>query len=337
MKVRNINLSILLLIFILSVLAACTPAEKEIALTEETTTSVVGHVLWVDSYALDYPWSMDLQEGIQSVFAEEDIELHIVHMDTKNNPSDDYCAEAAEAAYTEIETINPDILIVTDDNVQRCLVVPYLMDSEIPIIFAAVNWDASSYGYPNEHITGMIEVELVEQTVEMLSEYADGDLICYLVSDNTTDRKREEIFAERFAELGIVFHFVTNYEEFQTEFLKCQDEYDMMLLGGNGGIEDWDAATVETFILDNIKIPIGTRETFMAPYALLALAKTGQEQGQWAAEAALQVLQNTPIAEIPVVENQIGLLILNLNVASALDVAFPPAVLRSANDIYGVE
>ncbi len=120
-------------------------------------------ILWVDAYYEGYEWSGQIEEGLRSVLDASGAEFQIVRMDTNRHTEPGYCESAGEAALAEIEAFAPDVLIVTDDNPQKCLVVPHLMDSDLPIVFAGVNWDASVYGYPTEHITGMVEVDLIQQ------------------------------------------------------------------------------------------------------------------------------------------------------------------------------
>jgi ABC-type uncharacterized transport system substrate-binding protein len=68
----------------------------------------------------------------------------------------------------------------------------------------------------------------------------------------------------------------------------------------------------------------------MAPYSLLTLAKSSQEQGEWSAQAALSILGGTPPSEIPVAENKKGQLIVNLDLAEKLNVVFAPSLLKTA-------
>ena len=68
----------------------------------------------------------------------------------------------------------------------------------------------------------------------------------------------------------------------------------------------------------------------MAPYTLLTLAKSSQEQGEWAAQSALHVLDGTPISDIAVAENKEGIIILNLDTADKLSIVFAPSLLKNA-------
>jgi ABC-type uncharacterized transport system substrate-binding protein len=63
---------------------------------------------------------------------------------------------------------------------------------------------------------------------------------------------------------------------------------------------------------------------------MLTLAKSSQEQGEWAAEAAITILRGTPPSEIPIAENKKGQLILNLEIANKLNIVFSPSLLKNA-------
>ncbi len=52
-------------------------------------------------------------------------------MDTKRNTSEEFKQEAALKAKALIESSNPDVVIVSDDNAVKCLVQPYNYKSNI--------------------------------------------------------------------------------------------------------------------------------------------------------------------------------------------------------------
>ena len=67
----------------------------------------------------------------------------------------------------------------------------------------------------------------------------------------------------------------------------------MVLLGNSSSIADWDSEAAHQFILNNTQIPSGNWDEWMARYSLITLANSPEEQGEWAARAALQVLGGT--------------------------------------------
>lgn len=60
-------------------------------------------------------------------------------MDTKRNTSQDYIENKSNQLYDSIIKINPDILIVSDDNAVKYIVQPKLDKLSMPIVFCGVN------------------------------------------------------------------------------------------------------------------------------------------------------------------------------------------------------
>lgn len=291
-------------------------------------------IVWVDSYHDGYAWSDGIEAGVQSSLENSGVDLKVVRMDTKRNTDEAFGQQAGLDAKAEIESFNPDVVIACDDNAQKYLVVPYLKDTDLPVVFCGVNWDASPYGFPTSNVTGMIEIDLVTQMIDLLKPYAAGERIAYLTGDTNTERKVFETYNDRFLDGQLQAAFVTDFDEFKSEYLRLQDEVDMVYFGNNAGITDWDDAAAEAFILENAEIPSGSSSDWMAPYVLLIVGKNAAEQGEWAVEAALSILDGTPVSDIPLAENKESSLILNLNLADKLDVVFTPSMLRYA-EVYG--
>jgi len=331
----------LALVATVGALAACAPAGA--ASTPQPGSAAVAQpayadrrILWIDSYHAEYDWSKEVEEGLRSVLDGTGAELKIVRMDTKRNPSDEYGKQAAVSAKAEIDAFQPDVIIASDDPAQKYLIVPYVKDTDAPVVFCCVNWDASGYGYPASNVTGMLEIDLVPQMVELLKPHAKGDRIGYISGDNLTDQKVVKIYNERFFDGQMEAILVKTFDEFKSAYVKMQDEVDILYFGNNAGIEGWDDAQAEDFVTQNARIPSGSRSSWMAPFVLVTVAKLGQEQGEWSAQAALRILDGTPVSDIAVTENKQGKLFLNLKIAEQLGVAFAPSMLRNA-EIYGVE
>jgi ABC-type uncharacterized transport system substrate-binding protein len=341
--IQKSRLIVGLIIFLaLVALPACTssPAiistESEPETVNETQTTYAGkRILWVDSYHAEYEWSASIEAGLREALQDSGVELEIVRMDTKRNTSEEFGIQAAVDAKEIIDAYNPDVIIACDDNAQKYLVVPYLYGADTPVIFCGVNWDASAYNYETgSNVTGMVEVELPEQVVELLKPYAAGDRIAYLTVESATENKVVDIYNDRFFGGEMKLYAVTSLEEFKAAFLQAQDEVDILFIGNNAGIDEWDEAEMEAFIQENTQIPSGTINSWMAPYVLITLAKSAEEQGEWSAQTALQILDGASVSSIPITTNKKGELILNFNLVDQLDVVFTPSMLRNA-EIYG--
>ncbi len=318
------------------VLTACTPStavSTPVATASASSNYAGKKILFIDSYHEGYAWSDGVIKGTKTVLDNTGVDLKLVHMDTKNNPSPDFAKAAGEQVKAEIDTFKPDVVIATDDNAQKYVIVPYFKDTKLPVVFDGVNWDASIYGYPASNVTGMIEVELPGQLVDQLKSYAKGAKLGYLTIDSETERKIVDIYNQRFFNGQMKPYWVKTQDEFKQAFLQAQNEVDILFMGNNAGSDRWDEAEMKQFILDNGKIPTGSINDWMAPYAMVTLAKSSEEQGEWAAKAALRILDGTPVSSIPVSENKKGKLILNLTLAEKLGAVFAPSMLKNA-EIY---
>jgi ABC-type uncharacterized transport system substrate-binding protein len=107
----------------------------------------------------------------------------------------------------------------------------------------------------------------------------------------------------------------------------------MLIVYNYAGIQGWNEGEAKKFVREQTKIPTGCVHEFMAEYTLVSYAKIAEEQGEWSAGAALQILSGKPPKDIPVVTNQKGQLYANLAIAKKLNVTFPLATLKASKVI----
>ena len=289
-------------------------------------------ILWVSSYHEGYEANDDIERGIRAVLKDKAVQLQVLHMDTKRNDAEEFGRQAGLRAFAMVKEFAPDVVIASDDNAQKYLVVPYLLNTGIPIVFCGVNWDASIYGYPAKNVTGMVEVDLIE-LFEHLQRHARGTRIGYLGGNVETERKVIDIYNRRFFKGTMKSYLVTSMDEFKTAFLKAQEEVDMLYISNYTGITDWDRIEAELFLGRHTRIPTGSHHGFMAPYVVFVVAKIMEEHGTYAATTALRILEGASPEEIPLSENSRAELILNLRMAEAASIVPPLALLRTATVI----
>ncbi len=293
--------------------------------------SAKSRILYVDSYNPEYPWSAGIETGIETMLkGHDDVILKVIHMDTKRHTSEEFKKKAALKAKKVIETWQPDVVIASDDNASKYLVAPYFKNADLPFVFCGVNWDASIYGYPFSNVTGMVEVLLTRQMVDQLRALARGDRIGFLAAETfsthkilTYNRKIMSIAAED-------VRFVKTQAEWQSAYLQLQKNCDLLLLTPWYGISDWNKAEMKKFVLNNITVPTGTSYSFMADYSLVCYATDPEEQGEWAADTALEILAGKLPTEIPVATNKRARIILNMPLAKALGITFPLDLVSNA-------
>ena len=287
-------------------------------------------IVYVNSYHEGYAWSDAIEAGLHKVLDGTGVELKIIRLDTKQHPEVAFGEAAGANAWSEIQAYQPDVVIASDDNAQKYLVVPFMKNSKYPVIFNGVNWDASAYGFPTANITGMIEVELPDQLIQLLKTNAKGERLGYLTIDTETERKVVDIYNTRFFGGQLQPYWVKTQDEFKSAFLAAQQEVDILFMGNNAGSDAWDEEEMKQFILNNTTIPTGSINDWMAPYSLLTLAKSGEEQGEWSAQTALDILGGKAPSDISLAENKRGQLIVNLDLADKLGIVFAPSLLKNA-------
>jgi ABC-type uncharacterized transport system substrate-binding protein len=288
-------------------------------------------VLFIDSYHIEYIWSADIISGVKSILSNrDDIDLKIIHMDTKRNQSENFKKEAALKAKKVIDSWKPDVVIAADDNVSKYLIVPYFTGSALPFVFCGLNWDASTYGFPSKNVTGMIEVALYQPTIENLKKLAKGSRIGYLASDTTSERK-ELLNIEKKFNAKFNVRFVSTFSELKKAFLDLQKETDMILIQECRSVKNFDHEEMIKFVKENTKVPTGAMQKYLIEYALVTFSKIGEEQGEYAASKALEILAGKSPQEIPVVANKKAKIYLNMKLAKVLGIKFPMELIENAH------
>lgn len=263
-------------------------------------------VLYVNSYHPGYPSSDDITEGIKSTLQQPGIRLKTLYMDTKRNQDEAFIQSKALEILDEMNDYDPDVLIVSDDNAVKYLIVPHLLEHEIPIVFCGVNWSAESYGLPRDHITGMLEVLPVEKSMRIVREMNPDISRVVILSENSLSEQKNTGFITPILEkmnLNVKYQLAGTFDEWKSFFNLANEEADVIYMPTNGAIRNWDQEEAIRFIRGNLKIPLITCDDFMMPYAVLGVTKVQSEQGIWAGETALKIRKGIKVSSIGITEN----------------------------------
>jgi ABC-type uncharacterized transport system substrate-binding protein len=300
-------------------------------------------VLFVDSYHEGYPWSDSILDGALKTLkirrlaggqfdcSASPVTLAACHMDTKRHGSAEFKRQAGLKVKAVIESFKPDLVICSDDNATAYVLAPFYRNAAIPFVFCGINWDATEYGLPYRNATGMVEVSFLPKLVEALRVRARGPRLGVLGARNESNVK-EVIYYRKMMGTAVEREvLVDTFEQWKAAYVELQDQVDMLILAPPSFIEsEQDQATARKFVLANTRIPTGSVEAWIAPYALICHAKLGSEQGEWTAQAALQILGGVSPADIPVVGNHLAQLYLNMPLAKKLKVTFPVELVEQA-------
>ncbi|MEW8506432.1 MAG: ABC transporter substrate binding protein [Candidatus Thiodiazotropha sp.] len=303
-----------------------------------STWSAPFRVLVVMSYEQDNPWCLEIKQGIDRVLAAH-AELTYFYMNTKKNLSQG--PEKAKEAKALFDRLNPDGVITVDDNAQSMFVVPYLKDKvDTPIFFCGVNGNAADYGYPNQHISGTLERGHIRESIAFLKQLLpEFDNLCFIAKASPSgDALKKQVEGEKSTYMVSTPHFelVTTTRQLR-EFTDAHGQqcgaFYMDSLEGivNERNEPMDNREILDFFRSNYSGPIiGGNRYHVEDGAVSAVVKTGQEQGEIAADMLLQALQGKPVSELPVTRNYKGRRYININSLQSLGIKPRPIVLRGA-------
>lgn len=294
-------------------------------------------ILWVDSYHEGYAWTSGIERGIRQALAGSGVELRIERMNTKWIVEESCRKQAALKAKAVIAEFNPDVVIASDDNAAKYLVVPYLKDTDLPVVFCGINWDASSYGFPCRNVTGMLEVEPVVALVRHMNRYAKGNRLGYLSADTVSERKVVGVYNQHFFNGQMKSYLAKGFDEFKKLFLQAQQEVDMIYIANHSDMPGWDPRQAEEFLVQHVTKPTGSRLEYMERYVTFTVAKVPEEQGEWAARTALRIMAGADPGAIPLATNNRASLTLNLKMAKAAGILLPVETLGAASKVIGQE
>ncbi len=302
-----------------------------------SATAAGKKVLVVMSYHPEHRWQHNIKEGIDSVL--KDADLRYFWLDTKRDLAG---GEArAREAFDLYRNLNPDAVIVADDNAQPLFVVPYLKDKvKTPVVFCGVNDDAAKYGFPASNVTGIIEKKHNRESIGLVQQVDPGiRRIAVIYKDSPSNRiNLEQIRKEKHSYSAELVEFieVRTLAEAVEAVNGGESPADAFLslslsgiLDAKGVPLDWkDALPAIVKKADKPIIAVGAWQVEAG--ALCGVVKTGQEQGRVAARMVLDLLGGRPIEEVPITENRNGHRIINVTTAKRLGIDIPAAALLEA-------
>lgn len=268
-------------------------------------TVLADKCLFVSSYHPGYAWSDGVERGIRSTL-EGKCEIMQFNMDTKRKKSPEHMRKAGMEVKQLINSWKPDIVITADDNAAKYVIQAHFKDHEIPFVFCGINWTADEYGFPYSNVTGMVEVAPIYPLLEKVKDLIpDAKKAIYLGADTVTEKKNLNRFEKALGKYDI--HLDSALAETMYDWLNSYtraQQYDFIIVGSNSGIHDWNSERVINTIKTGSKKLSVTNHDWMMPYTMLGFTKVPQEQGEWAAQAALSILAGVDISKIAIIPNR---------------------------------
>lgn len=290
-------------------------------------------IVYVNSYHQGFPPSDQITQGVFENLPADSFEILAHFMDTKRNPSEAYIKNRAAEILDSINMEKPDLLIVSDDNAVKYLVVPNFQDNPLPIVFCGVNWTVDQYDLSGCNITGILELLPIEDLVQTLKPYYPSMKNLLVLNENTTtSRKTKPLLDTILGNIGISVtqELVDDFESWKSVLIEANQSYDIIYLQTRGAIKNWDHDEALKVIDQHIKVPLVTCEDFMMPYAVFGLTQVSKEQGMWAAETANKILNGANPADIQVSKNKMSNVWINSRLAEKINFVPDEALMKKA-------
>lgn len=295
-------------------------------------------VLAVMSYEEDNPWVREIRAGIEAALGGTS-EITYFHMNTKVDRAGG--PKKAEEAYALYQSLKPDGVIAADDDAQAMFVLPYLKDKvATPVMFNGVNAPAEKYGYPNQHISGILERAHVHESLAFAKQLIPAMRSACAISNDVPpgNALRAQVDAEKAAYpvRFQAFHLVKSVAELEAMGKALRATCDVVFIDSLEGILGKDRNPLDNHqvlrVIDRVYggPVLGGNRYQVEQGAWAAVVKTGQEQGETAAQMLLRAMRGESVARMPVTRNSKGQRIINVSAIDAHGMPLRPSVLRGA-------
>jgi len=292
-------------------------------------------VLVVFSYEENAPWDIDIREEIEKTLSPY-ADLNYFYMNTKASLQGG--PQKAVEAFALYNRLHPDGVIAVDDNAQSMFVVPYLRDKvKTPIMFCGVNADPELYGYPTEHISGILERFHLEESIMLSRQLVKKvDRFAFMVKKGPVSRllaKQLEQDKTRISAQLVRFMTPETMNEAITMTREIRKDVDLLFLVGLWGLSENGSPLGEEKIIPRLvaefnKPTSGIAASAVKEGVLSAVITNSREHGHQAASMLLKAMRGTPVSRLPITCNSHGKRMINVSTLKSLNITPDPLVLR---------
>ena len=290
--------------------------------------------LYISSYHKGYAWSDGVENGLRQTI-DGHCELVQFDMDTKRNKTAEHKKQAGEDAYELIKKLEPDVVITSDDNAAKFLIVPFLIDTHIPVVFSGINWTVEEYDFPASNVTGIVEIAPIKPMLSQALKVSDNQTrAAYLGASTLSEIKNFNRINKIAEQMGISMDsiFAEDFATWKAGLILAQD-YDFLIMGSHSGINNWDEMDAQIHASQESKIVSLTNHDWMMPYSMIGYTKIPEEHGQWAASSAVAILSGTRTSDIPLVTNRKFDTWVNSNLLDSANIELSDQLLRKAKKV----
>ena len=308
-----------------------------------SSASAGSNISIIHSYHKEYAWEQSLTSGLLDTLP-HDARLDHFYLDTKRLPKSEHQAQA-EKAWEHLNTQQPDLIILCDDNAARYL-GPRLKDGPIPVLYLGMNRNPRDYGlFPAKNMTGVLERPLLKRSLHSMCKLVNPDDTKVLVlfdSDTTSDAVVHEAFAgQSQINLGKVRVELNQFElleEWQNALLKAKAEgFDTVYIGlyhtlRNNLGEHVPDDEVLAWANQHAPVPIFAFWDFAVGKGktIGGYVLSGRDQGTAGGQIATRILAGTPTAAIPPRTAEAGSYRFSIHELERFGISLPPTLKDQA-------
>ncbi len=299
-------------------------------------------VLIVASYHKGFTWVDDIVRTLEQELT--GAALTIFYMDSKRNLAG--AAEKAREAFALYQELQPDAVITIDDNAQSYFVVPYLRNKvKTPVIFCAVNDDATRYGFPATNVTGVLEKKHYRESIsfaQIVNPKIRAIAVLYHPSPsnkvNVAQIEREKGLYSADVIASVSVNSIADVYKALSDYSTNVDAFLLLNMTGivdadNNQLEGHDALALITGVTD--VVTIGASDWEVEVGALCGVIKSGEEQGVLASSQLIAHWDGKAINELPVIANRNGQRYINLKTMKKLQIKLRPEMIIGTKVITG--
>ncbi len=282
------------------------------ALPASAEAAPLPQVLVIESYHSTYTWDAEYTRALRDELGGLAYQ-HLFQMDTKRLPPEAF-ARQTELAWERYQRLQPDLVILGDDNALR-LLGPRLAEHPTPVIYLGINGNPRRYfDRLPAHFTGVLERPLFKRAFSYLQQLMPNELHRALVlfdGGTTAHTLFEESFQghahHRVGDTQVEVRLVDTLAAWQQAVRQARaDGYDAIVVGlyqtltdeagkhvPDAEVIDWTSRHSPVPLFGFWRFSVGPGLT------IGGLVLDGYHQGQLAAELAQAWLQKGPRVRLP--------------------------------------
>lgn len=264
-------------------------------------------ILILQSYHIDYPWTRDVNIGIERVLGKRtDYSIRWHYMDTKRNPSAHFMKNAGIHAIRKINDWKPAVVIAIDDDAQEYAAKEFVNKSGISIVFSGVNGGVEHYGYMGAtNVTGLYERKALAPFLDLVNDLAQHNGIkkpirILALGDMSYSVRQDLEFMEAFDWGATRFagKLVDTFPEWKNAVEEARGQADFIVILNYRKVhrsgEDKSLVPpreVVDWTEDNSAVAlIGQNGFYVEEGGMLAIATSPYEQGEEACRLAVEII-----------------------------------------------